>query len=216
MKLENLSALVGVDFSFDALFAVVDMSLKVDGIGKAVELVFVAKRVAEGDDAAAEFLADFFKKRIEIDAFLIHLINVDEGGDALFAELLPVLHGADLDADGGIDHEDRALDDAGDADGFGDEVIVARDVDDIDFVVVEVKRDDGRLGGAAALLLGGAVVADGVLLFNFAFFGNGLGDEGHGLDKTGLAAALVAQDGYITNVAGIINWHSGSISLIRL
>ena len=47
----------------------------------------------------SEFLSDFGESLFEVYAFLIHLVEIDEGWDASSLESLPMLDGSDLDTD---------------------------------------------------------------------------------------------------------------------
>ena len=84
----------------------------------------------------SEFLSDFGESLFEVDAFLIHLVEVDEGWDASLLESLPVFDGSYLDTDWSVDDKDRAFDDAGNADDLANKVIVARKIEEVEFVVL--------------------------------------------------------------------------------
>ena len=88
----------------------------------------------------AELLIYFLKQGFEIDHFLVHLIDEDEGGDAVFLQEIIVLDCSDFDALGGIDDEDRAFNHVENADDIEDEVVVAGGVEKIEAVAIVVQR----------------------------------------------------------------------------
>ena len=103
-----------------------------------------------------------------------------------------MLDGTDLDADGSIDHENRAFDDTGDADGFADIVIAAGDIEEVNLISLVFEGDDRGLDRALSLLFVGGIVGDGVFGFDRTFLGDGFGGKGEGFDQGGLTAAFMS------------------------
>ena len=152
----------------------------------------------------SKLFSNFGKSFFEVDAFLIHLVEIDEGWDASSLKSLPVFDGSDLDTDRSVDDKDGAFDDAGDADDLTHEVIVAWEVDEVELIVLVFEWGDRALKGLLSLLLFWEIVGDGVLLFDFAFLRDAFSDIKERLDERGLAASLVAKEGDITDILNFV------------
>ena len=120
---------------------------------------------------------------------LIHLVDEGQDRDPALAADLEQLHRLRLDALGAVEHHDRAIHRHEGAVGVFAEVLVARRVEQVDALTVELELERGRGDRNAALLLHLHPVRDGVAL------GPAASDRPGQLDGSGVQQQLLGQRG---------------------
>ena len=113
-----------------------------------------ADRQLDRHGVGAEAVDHGLDRAVEVRADAVHLVDERDARDVVLVGLAPDGLGLRLDAGDGVEHGDRAVEDAQRALDLDGEVDVAGRVDDVDAVVVPVAgRRGGRDGDAALLLL---------------------------------------------------------------
>ena len=98
---------------------------------------------------------------VEVRMLLVEHVDDQELRDAVVGGGLPDPVGADFHAVGGIGDDEREVRHAQGAERFGDEVRVARAVDDIEFFPQPFRAQQGGMDGDLVLLFVGVEVGDG-------------------------------------------------------
>jgi hypothetical protein len=107
----------------------------------------------ERDDAPRQLVCDLDADALDVGAAAVDLVDVEERRDAQALERAHQDSRLRLDALDRRDDQDRPVEHAQDTLDLGDEVGMARRVDEVDGHVVDRERDDGGADGDAALLL---------------------------------------------------------------
>ena len=129
-------SLLFVDDIIDTLFTIVFSSFHLRDVDEAIEGILFSNRIGERNTVLGELFFDLFIKSREVDVLFVHLVNIDKDRDISLAERFEVFDCTDLNAFGSIDDKDCAFDETADAQHLIDEIIVAREIDKIEFIIV--------------------------------------------------------------------------------
>ena len=184
------------------------MAFIVDQVDDAGEVALDADRQLDRHGVRAEAVDHGLHAAVEVRADAIHLVDVGDARDAVRVGLAP--HGLRLrlDAGDGVEHGDGAVEHAQRALHLDGEVDVARRVDDVDAVVLPLRRRRGGRDGDPALLLLLHPVHRGGALVDLAHLVGAAGVVEDPLGRRGLARVDVGHD---PDVAGLLKsevaWH---------
>ena len=165
------------------------------------------ERDGHGKDTGPEMFAGISEDLVEAGVFLVEHVDDEEARDAVVGGGFPDPVGADLDTMGGIGDDEGEISDAEGAEGFGDEVIVARAVDDVEFFPQPLGAKHGGMDGYLVGLFVGVEVGDGGAGFDAADAADMPGAGEHGFAEDGLAAGGVAGDGEVADVGSVVILH---------
>ena len=136
----------------------------------------------------------------EVGADAVHLVDEADARHVVLVGLAPHRLGLRLDAGDGVEHRDRAVEDAQRALDLDREVDVAGRVDDVDLAVAPLARGRGRRDRDAALLLLDHVVHDRRAFVHLTDLVGAAGVVEDALGRRGLARVDVGHD---ADVAGL-------------
>ena len=216
LVLEVVRDLSGVVLGAELLGAVPHVSLHLNQVDNASEVVLGTDRQLHHDRSSAQLLLDGVDGVVEVRAQLVHLVDEADTRNAVLVSLTPHGLGLRLHAFLAIEHGDSTIEHTQGALHLGREVHVARGIDDVDLellllvmglTVPEAGGSSGLNGDAALLLLShevhrrGAIVglADLVVL---------TGVEQNTLGSGGLAGINVGHDADIADVVEVRNLFS--------
>jgi hypothetical protein len=130
------------------LFVVEEVRDHLHQVDDAGEVLLGADRQEQRVRVALELRADVVDRPVEVGADAVHLIDEGEPGDVVLVGLAPDRLRLGLHARNGVEHRDRAVEDAQGALDLGREVHVAGRVDDVDALLDPLPGADGRFPGA--------------------------------------------------------------------
>ena len=159
----------------------------------------VADRELERRDARAEPVLQLLERPLERRPLPVELVHEDRAGDPTFLGEPPRDLGLHLDALDRRDDEHREVGDPQCRGDVADEVGVARRVDQVDLVAVELERRDGERHRDAASGGLGVEVADGVAVLDPTRAGDRAGGEEQRLGQGRLARSAVADEGDVSD-----------------
>ena len=212
LVLEVVRDFSGVVLGAELLGAVPHVSLHLNQVDNASEVVLGTDRQLHHDRSSAQLLLDGVDGVVEVRAQLVHLVDEADTRNAVLVSLTPHGLGLRLHAFLAIEHGDSTIEHTQGALHLGREVHVARGIDDVDLellllvmglTVPEAGGSSGLNGDAALLLLShevhrrGAIVglADLVVL---------TGVEQNTLGGSGLTGIDVSHDADVTDLVEII------------
>ena len=134
--------------------------LHLDEVDDAAEVALGADRELHHDGDRVEAVADHLDAALEVGADAVHLVDEADPRHVVLVRLAPHRLGLRLDTGDGVEHGDRAVEDAQRALDLDGEVDVAGRVDDVDLAVAPLRSRGGRGDRDAALLLLDHVVHD--------------------------------------------------------
>ena len=191
------------DRRLDLLAAVERERLPVDQVDVAREVVGRADRELERRDLVAEGRPERVERRGRVGVLLVALVDEEaRRGPGRPPERDRLLE-ARLDAARRVHDEDRAVGGLEAGDHLGDEVEVARRVDDRHARAVGLERRDREAQGLAALLLLGLEVEVGGAILDLADAADRAGLEQELLTERRLAGACVAGEDDAPNVGEV-------------
>ena len=176
-----------------------EVELPLVDIVHALEAQPLADRPREGADMDVELLFQLVEQLEGVSSLAVHLVDEDDDGGVPHAAHLHELAGLRLHALGGVHHDDGGVHGGKRAVGVLGEVLVARGVQDIDFVSLVIKLHHGGGDRDAALLLDVHPVGGGRLPYLVALHGARHlylpAEEQELLGERGLSSVGVGYDG---------------------
>ncbi len=133
--------------------ALVLVGLHVDQVDHAADLVLGSDRNLGGDDVGPEGLLERIESTKEVGPLAVEHVHEDQAREAQLLGALPESSRSDLDAEDGVDHEDRPFGDAQRGEGVGDEAGLTGSVDQVDLAALPAERGEARRDRHAARLL---------------------------------------------------------------
>ena len=197
---------VGED-DLGAVAALIGVGLHADEVDVAFDLVVLDKGDDQRADGGAEGRLELLEHLVEIGVVAVHLADEDGAGLAELCGRLIGLFCADGNAGFAGDDDQGAV---RRAEGLGlakRKVEETGRVEEVDFHVVVLDRDDRKVQRGLSLDLFRVKVGDGGAVRHLAQAVGRAGAVEERLHQTGFAAAAVADDGHISDVACLILSH---------
>ncbi len=201
-----------LDAQFSGPVRLVPVQLHRDEIDRAAEVLLLADRDLDRDDALPELPLERLDRAFSGGALAVHFVDDEHRRERELAGELPDLLGADLDpghaADddgGGVDHAQSAL-------RFHQEDPEARRVQQVDLVILPFGVGEGAGNRVLPLDLVGVEVGDRGAVQDAPEAGHGSGVEQELRDERRLARVVVTDESDIANLISSVRFHRGGPS----
>ena len=185
----------------------IDVSLHLDEIDDAFEILFRTDGQLHGNDCASECGCQRIHAALEVSAFAIHARANDDARHLEFFSEAPDLFGNDLHTADCIDDDECSVDGRHHEFGFMDEHVEARRVEDIDFALAPLgvchRGGDRHLPRDFFFV----VIGDSASIIDTTLALCGSGRVEHGRDEGGFTGMRVAYHGHVADIRAFVNLH---------
>ena len=196
------------DVAHRRLAVLVRVRLHREQVDDADELVLLADGQLHGDDLGAEGLLEEAEGVVEVGALTVEHVADDDAAQSAGGRAVPEPLVLDLDAEHGVDDDERRLDDLKAGDGVGEEARVAGGVDEVEGETLAIDVRQTRRQAHLALLLVVVPVGDRGAVRDRTQPGDSPGVEEQRLEQRRLAGTAMADERDVPDLGWVV--HPGS------